>query len=121
MSDPPAGLPAWIEVRWKKAVAMREVVIVFDTGLHRLLTLSAADGYTAKMQWGRPQEETVRDYTIEVHTVQGWEPVVHESGNYQRLRRHKLGDPIEAQALRVTVASTQGIDHARIMEIRAYG
>ena len=121
MSDPGAGLPAWLEVRWNEAVAVREVVIVFDTGLHRLLTLSPADGYTAKMQWGRPQEETVRDYTIEMHTERGWELVVQETGNYQRLRRHKWGDLGAARALRISVSATQGLDHARIMEIRAYG
>ncbi|MEY2881283.1 MAG: hypothetical protein RLZZ15_3663, partial [Verrucomicrobiota bacterium] len=66
MSDPAAGLPAWLELRWDSPVAVREVQLIFDTGLHRFLTLSQADGYTARMLWGRPQPETVRDYAIEL-------------------------------------------------------
>jgi len=120
MSDPAAGLPASIEVHWEEPVAMGEFQLVFDTGLHRLLTQSAADRYTAKMQWGRPQEETVRDYQVEVLKTGGWEVVANVTGNYQRRRRHSLDRGTKTSALRVTVTATNGIDHARIMEVRAY-
>lgn len=121
MSDPTEGLPVWIETRWAEPVEVREVAIVFDTGLHRLLTLSGADAYTAKMQWGRPQEETVRDYSVELEVDGTWQPVVEITGNYQRLRRHTFDIVAGVSALRVTVSATNGIDHARVMEIRAYG
>ena len=120
MSDPAAGLPASIEVRWDESVALREINLVFDTGLHRLLTLSGADAYTAKMQWGQPQEETVRDYTLEAKIDGEWKQLCAITGNYQRLRRHRFDDAVNASALRITVIQTNGIDHARIMEIRAY-
>lgn len=119
MSDPEKALPAWIEVRWAEPVAIRTVQVVFDTGLHRLLTQSGADGYTAKMQWGRPQEETVRDYTVSVGGDAAEKIVV--TGNYQRMRRHALAEPILTNSLRIEVTATNGLDHARIMEIRAYG
>jgi hypothetical protein len=118
MSDPAEGMPTWIEVRWDEPVVIRSVQLVFDTGLHRLLTQSGADGYTAKMQWGQPQEETVRDYTI------SWgdsDEKIAVTGNYQRLRRHPLDASIRTQSLRIEVTATNGLDHARIMEIRAYG
>ncbi len=121
MSDPAAGLPAAIEVKWDGAVDCCEITVVFDTGLHRLLTLSAADGYTAKMQWGQPQEETVRDYVVEVHSGGDWVRVATVKNNYQRLRRHNLTKPLPITSLRITVTATNGIDHARIMEIRAQG
>lgn len=113
-------LPAWLEIRWSEPVALREIVLIFDTGLHRLLTLSQADGYTQKMLWGRPQPETVRDYEWSVETGDGWRIVEHVQNNYQRLRRHetKVAGPV--RALRIGVTSTNGLDHARIVAVRAY-
>ncbi len=118
MSDPEQGMPAWIEVIWAEPVTIRTVQLIFDTGLHRLLTQSGADGYTAKMQWGQPQEETVRDYMIS-WGAEG--DAIEVTGNYQRLRRHRFDAPIHTQSLRIQVNATNGLDHARIMEIRAYG
>ncbi|GAB5562247.1 MAG: hypothetical protein SynsKO_38940 [Synoicihabitans sp.] len=120
MSDPVAGLPAKIEIFWDELVAVREVRIVFDTGLHRLLTQSAADNYTAKMQWGRPQEETVRDYTVSAETASGPVELVAVKDNYLRLCVHGLDTPVKMTSLRLAVTATHGLNHARIMEIRAY-
>ena len=120
MSEPARGLPAWLEVRWDKPVLIREVILIFDTGLHRLLTLSQADGYTRKMLWGRPQPETVRDYVIEAES-DGWRELALVEGNYQRRRAHRVDAAIPATAIRITVSATNGLDHARICEVRAYG
>lgn len=121
MSDPAESLPASLTLRWAEAVELREVSVIFDTGLHRLLTQSGADAYTAKMQWGQAQAETVRDYHIEVATDAGWHEVTMVRDNYQRLRRHVIEAPVAVTALRLTVTATNGLDHARIMEMRAYG
>lgn len=114
------ALPAWLEVRWAEPVPIREVVLVFDTGLHRLLTLSQADGYTRKMLWGRAQPETVRDYTISLEAAEGWREALKVEGNYQRRRSHRIETAAPVTALRVAVTATNGIDHARIVEVRAY-
>jgi hypothetical protein len=128
MSLPAAGLPAWLELRWAEPVALREVVLIFDTGLHRFLTLSQADGYTRRMHWGEPQPETVRDYRLEVETAATpgtWRTVHTERGNYQRRRVHRLAaadapDLADIRALRIVVTATHGLDHARVCEVRAY-
>ncbi len=120
MSDPAAGLPAWIELRWPEPVNVREVQLIFDTGQHRFLTLSQADGYTRRMHWGAPQPETVRDYRIEAMEAGGKRSVLHtERGNYQRRRVHRI-DVVATSSLRVVVDATNGVDHARIFEIRVY-
>lgn len=119
MSDPKQGLPAWLEIRWDAPVSIKEIVLIFDTGQHRILTLSQADGYTQTMQWGRPQPETVRDYTLKVEERGQWREVIREQGNYQRRCSHRIA-PATVSALRIEVGATQGIDHARIFEIRAY-
>jgi hypothetical protein len=59
-----------------------QVQFVFDTGLHRPLTLSYHDGYTAKMLWGHPQPETIRDYLIEGFDGGQWSTLVSVEGNY---------------------------------------
>ena len=120
MSEPSAGLPAWIEVRWTKPVEVGAVVLVFDTGLHRLLTLSQADGYTAKMRWGQAQPETVRDYRVECDVRGQWECFAEVKGNHQRRRIHSLATPWTVMAIRVVVTATNGLDHARLCEIRCY-
>lgn len=122
LSEPAAGLPAWLELRWAAPVTIGEVQLTFDTGLHRFLTLSQADGYTRRMHWGEPQPETVRDYRIEAGTIGGEWTVLHTGrGNYQRRRVHRFAAPVATRALRLVVTATNGLDHARVCEVRAYG
>ncbi|MBE2283753.1 MAG: FAD-dependent oxidoreductase [Prosthecobacter sp.] len=114
------ALPATLEIRWNEPVSLSEVVLVFDTGLHRLLTLSQADGYTQKMLWGRPQPETVRDYALSLETPAGWQTIESIQNNHQRLRRHFLPETMTTTALRIHITATNGLDHARVVEVRAY-
>lgn len=119
MSEP--GLPAWLELRWAEPLTIHEVQVVYDTGLHRLLTLSMAEGYTQKMLWGRPQPETVRDYQLAAATADRWQELVRVEANHQRRRVHRLTQPVTTRALRLTVTATNGLDHARVVEVRVYG
>ncbi len=119
-SDPADGLPAWVELAWDRPVRPAEVRLVFDVGQHRVLTLSHSDDYVAKMQWGRPQPESVRDYVIEGFVDDRWVELVAVQGNYQRLRVHQIEDAPSVEKMRVKVTATNGIDHARICEVRVY-
>ncbi len=124
------GLPAWIQFDWKdEPIEINEVQLIFDTGLHRHLTLSHHDGYTSEMEWGTAQPETVRDYHIEAlpfsepnpvgSPIQpSWVLLHEETGNYQRLQRHTISHNGPVSAIRITVTATNGIDHARICEVR---
>jgi hypothetical protein len=120
MSDPDAGLPAWIELSWDQPIRPREVQLVFDTGLHRVLTLSHSEALVQHMEYGRPQSETVRDYRIEGLTDGRWQDLAEVTGNYQRRRRHAVDPAGPVEAVRVHVSATNGLDHARIAEIRVY-
>ncbi len=120
-SDPAAGLPAWLELRWDQPIRAAEIQLIFDSGLHRVLTLSHSDGYVEKMEWGQPQSETVADYVIEGEVEGVWQTLVEVDGNYQRRRVHAIDVGNAINALRVTVMATNGLDHARICEVRVYG
>ncbi len=120
MSDPEQGLPAWLELQWDEEIEPNEIRIVFDTGMHRVLTLSHSDDFVKKMQYGKAQLETVRDYTIESMVDGQWHTIIEEHGNYQRLRVHKLTKPLRTDRIRLHVHATNGIDHARVCEIRVY-
>lgn len=113
------SFPAWIELSWQEPVSIQKVYLTFDTGLHRILTFSLADDYTKKMIWGEPQPETVRDYFIEYWNKDVWVKIVEETNNYQRLRNYDIKNVI-TDKLRITITATNGIDHARITEIRVY-
>lgn len=120
MSDSSQSLPQWIDLTWENAVTIGRVEITFDTGMHRVLTLTQSDAYAANMHWGRPQEETVKDYSIEYLVENRWKSIIEEFDNYQRKRVHLLDNPISTSVLRIVVKSTNGLDHARICEIRVY-
>jgi len=120
MSDPDKGLPAWITLTWDKAVSIGCIELIFDTGMHRLLTLSMADGYTSRMHWGSPQPETISNYTIEADRDGSWKPFLSIKDNYQRRRTHRLDTPVNTSRIRLQISKTNGIDHARLFEIRVY-
>lgn len=120
MSEVSAGLPAWIELRWETAVRPATVQLIFDTGMHRDLTLSQSDAANKHQLWGRPQPETVRDYTIEGLVGGDWRTLAMVAGNYQRRRVHVIDNPPAVTALRINVTATNGLDHARIFEVRVY-
>ena len=50
-----------------------------------------------------------------------WQQLVAVTHNHQRRRVHTLTPPGPIDALRVTVTATNGLDHARICEVRVYG
>ncbi|QDT98679.1 FAD-dependent oxidoreductase [Gimesia aquarii] len=120
MSDPKAGLPATLQLEWDVPIQPSEIQLIFDTGLHRHLTLSHHDGYTSKMQWGAPQAETVRDYRIEVFDGKTWFLLAEVEGNFQRRRVHTVERTSSLSAIRVVVTASNGVDHARICEVRVY-
>lgn len=120
-TGPDAGPPTWIELAFDAPCAPREIQLVFDTGLHRHLTLSHHDGYTAsKMLWGQPQPETIRDYDIEGFDGNAHRALLQIRNNHQRLRRHLLPNPAPLQAIRITIHATNGLNHARLCEVRVY-
>jgi hypothetical protein len=114
----PNELPATIRFDWQTFQTVRSIQLVFDTGMHRHLTLSHHDGYTSQMIWGRPQPETVRDYEVQILEQDGWKTVCEVRDNYQRSRRHSLPEGTVTKSLRILVTQTNGIDHARIFEVR---
>ena len=109
----------WIELTWDEPRTLGEVRIVFDSGFHRELTLTAQHARQDRMELG-PQPETVRDYVLTAVTEDGDEIVLaEEEGNYQRLRRHTV-DPVAITSLRLTVHATNGNPEARVYELRCY-
>ncbi|MFT5196159.1 MAG: hypothetical protein ACI85U_003189 [Candidatus Promineifilaceae bacterium] len=119
-SDPIAGFPAWLELRWEAPVLVAQIEFVFDTGLHRILTLTHADGYAAKMKWGECQPEAVRDYQLEGEVGDSWVQLASITGNYQRRVVHTFTDPQLVSAMRVLVTATNGHNQAHICEVRVY-
>ncbi|HIF00920.1 MAG TPA: FAD-dependent oxidoreductase [Fuerstia sp.] len=111
-------LPASIRLDWQTPQTIREIQLVFDTGMHRHLTLSHHDGYTSGMIWGEPQPETVREYAVQILEQDEWKTVCNITENYQRLRRHSLPEGTVACALRILVTGTNGLDHVRILAVR---
>jgi hypothetical protein len=110
---------AWVELTWTRSQKISHVQITFDTGFKRPLTLSASDSATKAMVRG-PQPETVRDYELSFTDAKGARrSIVKVLGNHQRLNRHTF-EAVEAKSVRVQVTATNGVDTARVYEIRCY-
>lgn len=121
MSDPSAGLPAWLALSWPEPTEVATVELIFDTGLHHILTLSQQTVYAKRMRWGEVQPETATAYRVEGRYGNDWFPLIDVTGNYQRRRVHCLDTPATVNAIRIWITQTGGADHARIAEIRVYG
>ncbi|MEA3400191.1 MAG: FAD-dependent oxidoreductase [Armatimonadota bacterium] len=117
-SAPGRDLPEHVELRWDAPRELSQVQITFDSGFERPLTLTHSDAFNERIIRG-PQPECVRDYRLEVERHEGWVPVAHVSGNYQRRRVHDF-ECVMASAVRITCEATNGDDQARIFELRAY-
>ncbi len=114
-------LPAWIELNWPNKIEINEIRLVFDTGLHRVLTLlhdKTSKSYNEEMVWSA-QPETVRDYKIMYWNDGDWNTIIDEKGNYQRLKIHRF-QTIKTSKIRIVVSATNGIDQARICRIQCY-
>ena len=122
MSSLKKGLPAWIELSWPTPVVLKEIRLIFDTGLHRPLTLirdRSCQAYNNDMIWGS-QPETIKKYDIQVNKTDGWASIISVSNNYQRLAIHRFSG-ISTNSLRIIVTETHGINHARICRIQCFG
>jgi hypothetical protein len=63
----------------------------------------------------------VRDYRLEAEMGGTWHAIHAEAGNYQRRRVHRWAEPPSTvAALRIVVTATNGLDHARVCEVRVY-
>jgi hypothetical protein len=115
MSDPADKTP-WLELRWDRPVDLSRIVVVLDTGLHRHLALTHSDGHHSRMEWG-PQPETLKDFNLLARSSGCFEEVASVRDNYRR--QLEFGVALSGiDCLRLEVIATNGLDHARIMEIR---
>ncbi len=107
-------MPGWIQLDWDQPQRIREVQITFDSGFPRELILSAQDSAVINTVRA-PQPETVRDYAV----MANGKTVATVAGNYQRVNRLKF-DAVETKSIRVAITATNGLEQARLFEIRCY-
>jgi hypothetical protein len=110
---------AWLQLSWKTPQRISEVVLKFDSGFSRELTLTASDSHT-RGTIRAPQPETVRDYSVSLKIADGgWKKVADVMGNHQRLNRITV-PAVMASAVKIEVTRTNGAEDARIFEVRCY-
>lgn len=107
-----------LELDFGEPLRIGRVQLCFDTGLDRKMTLTHQDSYHDSMIEG-PQPETVMDYRVEAMVEGSWRTVAEVTGNYQRLRVHEFGQ-LAVSKLRLSVTATNGVNQARVFEVRAY-
>ncbi len=108
ISDPAAGLPAWIELHWNSARAFNLVQVTFDTNFSRRLTRPLAR-----------YPECVKDYDLKVFAAGRWQTVTTVRDNYVRRRVHRF-ERTSSDRLRVEILASNGAPSARVYEVRVY-
>lgn len=107
MSDPSDKQAPWLQLDWEQPVSISQVELVFDTGLHRYLTLTHSDDYAHGMYWGTGQPETIRHFRVEGRGVDGhWQTLVEVKDNFQRLWKYQHAEPLKISSLKITFFST---------------
>ena len=98
--------------------AVSQVQLVFDPNLSRPLKITMSPKRQAEQVKGTPPE-LVKDYDV-VLCHEGKEIAKHEvRGNYQRLNRIDF-ESAEADEVRIDILATNGIEAARVYEVRIY-
>ena len=120
MSDPAAGLPAWILAEWEETKKFARMEIVFDSALHRYLTLTQSDSTLQKMIWGQPPPEMARNFNVEILSEGEWRTLCRVTDNRHRRWLQEFLNPVSCDALRVTVNRTWGNAEARIVRLAAW-
>ncbi|MNC31844.1 hypothetical protein D3C75_801800 [compost metagenome] len=89
--------------------------------MHRRLTLTHENELHKQNEWG-PQPETLKEFKIMVYNTnssEGYKEVLHIQDHYQR-QLYCAVQWEQVMKLRLEVLATNGLDHARIFEIRCY-
>lgn len=106
MSDPDAGFPAWVELRFEGERDISCVHLTFDTDL----------------DWPHIRQANclVKDYRVQVPDgAGGWRDIVSVKGNRWRKRIHNFAC-VRTATLRLLVTAAYGTYAAHVYEIRAY-
>ncbi len=107
------GFPQHLTLKWPRPVAIRRVQIRFDTDLEMVL-----DNLWVEYPF-RAVPACVREYRLSRLGRPGWITLAHVRGNYQRLREHEVF--ARTAGLRLEILAANGLNEARVYEIRAYG
>lgn len=114
MSQPGDEHP-WLELAWSEPVPVQQVSLTLDTGLHRHLTLTHQASLQKRMVW-EAQPETLKEFIVYAEQEGVLREIAHVHNNYQRHLTFQLQQAMVPR-LRVEVISTNGLDHARIVDI----
>jgi hypothetical protein len=109
----------WIELSLPDNPEVVEADIRFDSGLSREVMLSLSEEARKKYFRGVP-EELVKDYRCDFILDDTVQETIQVNENYLRHRAHSLNQKVRCNKFRITVLATQGINEARIFEIRLY-
>ncbi|RKN85577.1 FAD-dependent oxidoreductase [Paenibacillus ginsengarvi] len=110
-SDPEAGLPGWVELRWPEPATLQIIELTFPGHLLRDFRFYPA-AYKAP--------ECPRDYAVWAWQDGVWRELLQVEGNYQRHRRHKLAAKVRTDRLKIVITATNGSPSAELYEIRCY-
>jgi hypothetical protein len=110
ISDPDAGFPQSLTLRWESPLRFSSLCLVFDSNLNQ---------HWRNMKPLSAPPELVREYEIQINVDGNWRTVVIEKENHVRHRVHTF-ETVISDGIRLVVRKTHGARSARLYAIRVY-
>lgn len=112
------GLPATVQLEWKKSVVLSTLEIKCDTNLKKCIMM-LKESLNDEFHSNTVPVELVKSLYLETRINGKWTKVAQLDNNRKRLIRFNF-DPIETTAVRVTIVETYGARNAKLFELRSY-
>lgn len=112
--------PQYIQLKWHTPHIINEIRLTFDPELTTEIMPTIISSIRDRQPEGIPPQ-LIRNYQVQLLNKDNlvWSAIVTD--NAQRLNVLSVPESVIADALQVIVNETNGIESARIFEIRAYG
>ncbi|PKQ61031.1 FAD-binding dehydrogenase [Labilibaculum filiforme] len=112
------GLPANIQVEWKKPVSLSKVEIKCDTNLKRNIMM-LKESLSDEAHTNTVPKELLKSLKVEARVNGEWIDFGSIDKNKKRLIKFQ-SEQIKTTAIRVTLNETYGVKNAKLFEIRCY-
>ncbi|WP_075602858.1 FAD-dependent oxidoreductase [Saccharicrinis aurantiacus] len=113
-----SGLPAHLQMEWKKPVKISKVEVKCDTNLQRNI-LMRKDSKVSHNFWNDVPHELLKTISVEARVKGKWVKVGATDNNRTRLIKFNF-DSVETTAIRLVLQETYGVPDPKLYEVRAY-
>ncbi|MGQ1910862.1 FAD-dependent oxidoreductase [Marinifilum sp. RC60d5] len=112
------GLPATVQIEWKKPISLSKLEIKCDTNVKRNI-LMRKDSRVSDTFWNDVPHELLKSLDVEARVNGKWLKVGSNDKNRKRLIKFNF-ETLKVTAVRINMKETYGAKNAKLFEVRCY-